>query len=94
MNDLERKSKEKPPSSRPPSAVELDRACYRADWAQGGLNGGPPCFYFEHHRDRFCLRAERWRGHTEYDRDEYPEHRFVSLAALLDTVRVSARKQV
>jgi hypothetical protein len=68
-----------------PSKAHLDRACYAADWVQVALNGGPPCFHFEEDRGRFCLRALRWAGHTH--RDEYPEHKFVSLSALLDLVR-------
>ena len=66
-----------------PMPVNYDRAAYRADWTQVALNGGPPCFFLED--DRFCLRAERWPGHSY--RDKYPEHRFISLAALLDKVR-------
>jgi hypothetical protein len=65
--------------------AELDRACYAADWTQVALNGGPPCFFFEADRHRFCLRAQRYAGHT--DHDQFPEHRFISLAALLDQVR-------
>ncbi len=67
--------------------VNYDRAAYWADWTQVALNGGPPCFHLEN--GRFCLRAARWDGHT--DKDEYPEHRFVSLAALLDKVREEGR---
>jgi hypothetical protein len=63
--------------------VDYGRAADRADWVQVALNGGPPCFFLEN--DRFCLRAERWAGHT--DRDKYPEHRFVSLAALLQEIQ-------
>jgi hypothetical protein len=66
-----------------------DRAAYRADWTQVVLNGGSPCFFLErgapHGATRFCLRAERWAGHT--DKDQWPEHRFVSLPALFDVVR-------
>lgn len=71
-----------------PKPVNYDRAAYRADWRQVVFNGGPPCFFLED--DRFCLRAERWGGHR--DQDKYPEHRFVSLAALLDKVRGEGEK--
>ena len=71
-----------------PKPIHYDRAAYRADWQQVVMNQGPPCFYLGDDPDRFCLRAERWDGHR--DKDEYPEHRFVSLAALLDNVRAEA----
>lgn len=66
---------------------KLIEAAAHADWAQVILNGGPPCFMLERHGrhenvPRFCLRAERWLGHT--DKDEWPEHRFISLRDLLD----------
>ena len=71
-----------------PKPIHYDHAAYRADWQQVVMNQGPPCFYLGDDPDRFCLRAERWDGHR--DKDEYPEHRFVSLAALLDNVRAEA----
>jgi hypothetical protein len=71
---------------RKPTIVELDRACYRANWQQVIINGGPPCFAFEGD-GKFCLRAERWAGHTQ-------RHRFVSLAALLDQVRAAAKGEL
>lgn len=58
-------------------------AAKQADWMQVILNQGPPCFRLEE-GGHFCLRAERWTGHT--DRDEYPEHRFVSLADLVERI--------
>ena len=72
--------------------VNYDRAAYRVDWMQVGLNQGPPCFFIDTQREanRFCLRAERWAGHT--DSDEYPNHRYVSLAALLDRVRAEGER--
>jgi hypothetical protein len=76
------------PDKPKPKPVNYDHAAYRADWMQVVLNQGPPCFYLGDEPDRFCLRAERWDGHT--DKDKYPEHRFVSLAALLDKVRDGA----
>jgi hypothetical protein len=60
---------------------ELLQAAERADWGQVVANGGPPCFHLEGD-GTFCLRAERWQGHTQ--RDRWPEHRFVSLRALLE----------
>lgn len=69
----------------------LEKAARRADWQQVVLNGGPPCFYLESD-GRFCLRAERWAGHTQ--KEEWPEHRYVSLAALLHEVRREALASV
>ena len=71
--------------------TDLETLARDADWQQVVMNGGPPCFFVEEDGRRFCLRAERWGGHT--DKDEYPEHRFVSLAALLATVRKQAHAQ-
>jgi hypothetical protein len=51
-------------------------AATRADWQQVVLNGGPPCFHYESERERFCLSAERWRGHGVF-------HEFVPLDSLL-----------
>jgi hypothetical protein len=67
-----------------PTYAELAKEC---DWGQVVSNGGPPCFYVETDgtKSRFCLRAERWRGHT--DKDAWPEHQFVSLADLLSEVQ-------
>jgi hypothetical protein len=78
---------------RKPTIIELDRACYRANWQQVIINGGPPCFAFEESDGKFCLRAERWAGHT--DKDKWPQrHRFVSLAALIDQVRADAKGEL
>lgn len=63
------------------SLRELIAAAEKADWMQVVLNEGPPCFHLEKITGLFCLRAQRWAGHTE--KDEWPEHRFVSLADLL-----------
>lgn len=65
----------------PAEAVRpLIEAAEAADWQQVVLNGGPPCFHLEPESQKFCLRAERWDGHT--DNDAWPEHRFVSLRDL------------
>ncbi len=66
-------------------------AAANADWMQVVLNQGPPCFHLEED-GTFCLRAERWEGHTQ--RDEYPEHRFVSLADLLSAHVETLTQQV
>jgi hypothetical protein len=63
------------------SKPRLLQAAERADWGQVVANGGPPCFHLDDDGS-FCLRAERWQGHTQ--RDRWPEHRFVSLRALLE----------
>jgi hypothetical protein len=42
--------------------------------------------------DRFCLRAERWFGHTDSDHAVAADHAFISLAALLDLVRYEGMK--
>ena len=58
------------------------------DWQQVALNGGPPCFAeLEDEDGYYCGRAERWEGHNG-------EHRFVSLADLLTTVRREEREAV
>src|ERR687892_192785 len=59
----------------------IEAAC-GADWMQGVLNQGPPCFHVEE-RGNFCLRAARWDGH----RDPVVGHRYVSLADLLTALR-------
>jgi hypothetical protein len=46
------------------------------DWMQVQLNGGPPCFHYDDHRQRFCGRAHRWAGHLSM-------HEFVSLPMLI-----------
>ncbi len=51
-------------------------AARNADWLQVIGNGGPPCFHLED--ERFCLRAQRWDGHS---RPSF--HKFVSLADLM-----------
>lgn len=57
------------------------------DWQQVVMNGGPPCFaQLEDEAGRYCGRAERWEGHDG-------EHKFVSLADLLITVRAEARAE-
>jgi hypothetical protein len=52
------------------------------DWQQVVLNGGPPCFHLE--GERFCGRAQRWDGHI-VTTDGPLNHKFISLAALLDS---------
>jgi hypothetical protein len=64
--------------------VKPEEIAERFEWLQVVLNQGPPCFYIEDNV-RFCGRAKRWEGHT--DSEEYPDHRFVSLAELLRRVR-------
>jgi len=59
-----------------------------ADWTQVVFNGGPPCFHVED--SRFCLRAERWSGHRRID-GNVPQHKFVSLENLLDSVILEFR---
>jgi hypothetical protein len=76
-----------------PKLEEMAREC---DWVQVVGNGGPPCFYVETDkractRPRFCLRAERWGGHT--DKDQWPYHQYVSLASLLVKVRDTERER-
>lgn len=64
---------------------KLILAAKRADWMQVVLNQGPPCF--AHYVDgdgTFCLRAERWEGHSTRG---YPSHPFVSLVDLLVSVQ-------
>ena len=58
---------------------DLIQAAKCMDWEQVIQNGGPPCFFLDEHG--FCGRAQRWLGHTE--KNEYPEHRFISLQDLL-----------
>jgi len=61
---------------------KLVEAAKRADWMQVVLNQGPPCFQLltvEDESPRFCLAAERWRGHHGSSR----HHHFVSLADML-----------
>jgi hypothetical protein len=66
-----------------PGLVErLIKAARNADWIQVVLNQGPPCFHFEADRVRFCLRAQRWAGHSDDAGDI--GHRFISLADLLE----------
>lgn len=66
-------------------------AAKHADWTQVVLNGGPPCFFLEKSL-RFCLRAERWAGHTQ--KQEWPEHPFVSLADLLTSALAESEATV
>lgn len=73
-----------------PTEQDIMTAAIGMDWIQVVLNGGPPCFFFESDERRFCGRAKRWDGHT--DKDEYPEHRYVSLDALLATARAEGER--
>lgn len=66
-------------------------AAKNIDWGQVVANGGPPCFHFEKDRGRFCLRAQRWDGHT--DSTEWPEHPYVSLAGLIDRLQRAAPQE-
>jgi hypothetical protein len=65
----------------------IRKAAQEMDWGQVVGNGGPPCFFFEQERGRFCGRAERWVGH-----DGDP-HKFVSLAVLLASVAPSVEER-
>jgi hypothetical protein len=56
----------------------LSEAARYADWGQVICNGGPPCFRLE--GVRFCLRTERWEGHST-------DHQFISLEEFLDSER-------
>jgi hypothetical protein len=67
--------------------VLLLTAAQLADWNQVVLTGGPPCFFFESDRNRFCLRAQRWRGH-----EVGGDHLHTSLAELL--LRVHGKEEV
>ena len=69
----------------------LTIAAERADWMQVVLNQGPPCFHLES-GGNFCLRAQRWAGHT--DKNEYPEHRFVSLADLIESALAQQAERI
>lgn len=68
------------------SAGNVESVVPQMDWQQVALNGGPPCFSTAlANGDRsgwYCGRAERWSGHGVL-------HSFVSLDALLQSVRVS-----
>lgn len=76
-------------------AREMAEAAEAMDWQQVVQNGGPPCFSLDWKgpnvmfgAPRFCGRAERWGGHHDKSgKYEYPHHRFVSLADLLEKAR-------
>lgn len=62
----------------------LLEAASNADWQQVVQNQGPPCFCFNVDGDgTFCLRAERWVGHSKGKRSD-GFHQFVPLADLLE----------
>ena len=69
----------------PEKLKALIRAAAFADWQKVVLNGGPPCFHLQS-RGAFCLRAERWDGHSGNN----PDHAFVSLADLLSEFQEGA----
>lgn len=58
---------------------QLVEAAKHVDWVQVVYNKGPPCFHLEPERGRFCLRAQRWDGHST-------DHVFVPLDELLSQV--------
>lgn len=58
---------------------ELFKAAKEADWQQVACNGGPPCFHVD--AGSFCLRAERWFGHSSVGVPRV--HEYVSLEGLL-----------
>ena len=61
--------------------TQVKQEAPQMDWQQVVLNGGPPCFaQLEDEAGWYCGRAQRWEGHDG-------DHKFVSLANLLATVR-------
>lgn len=66
------------------AAKDLAKALANIDWQQVVGNGGPPCFFVEN--GRFCLRAQRWGGHSS------DFHYYVSLEDLVRAVSTGGAK--
>lgn len=72
-----------------PSQVAITQALEDFDWQQVKRNGGPPCFYRSD--GHFCGRAQLWVGHSDKP-CQFPEHKFTSLADLIDQAIQDATK--
>lgn len=68
----------------PATRQQIIAAAKHVNWRQISPNGEPPCFHLETERGRFCLRSQRWAGHsTEH---AFTDHVFVPLDQLLSQV--------